>query len=187
MKIATILGSPRLKGNTDKVLSMFEDKVKEDHDVERINIVQHTVNGCLGCYKCYEEPDEPGCVQKDDALIIFDKMIAADAIVYASPLYFASFTSQMKALIDRHICIQTGYKRRSHSSLLQGKRAALLMTLNGPVEEWCDAIQFIFNIVVGLAKLRHVGDFFLPDCWTPDTVGDKGPGLARDLARAITE
>ncbi len=83
MKIITILGSPRTKGNTAKVLSMFEDNVGAKHEIERINIAQYKVGGCLGCYKCKEIKDEPGCVQKDDALTIFEKMIRADAIVYA--------------------------------------------------------------------------------------------------------
>ncbi len=81
MKIITILGSPRKKGNTAKVLSMFEDKVEKNHEVERINITQYKVGGCLGCLKCQESKGEPGCVQKDDALTIFEKMIQADAIV----------------------------------------------------------------------------------------------------------
>jgi len=46
MKIITILGSPRKKGNTAKVLSMFEDNVEKNHEVERINITQYKVGGC---------------------------------------------------------------------------------------------------------------------------------------------
>ncbi|MCG6879203.1 MAG: flavodoxin family protein, partial [Deltaproteobacteria bacterium] len=105
MKIVTILGSPKKKGNTGTVLSLLEDKVKKEHEIERIHITQYNVGGCLGCYKCREKKDEPGCVQKDDALTIFEKMIQADAIVYASPLYCWSFTAQMKPLIDRHVCL----------------------------------------------------------------------------------
>ncbi len=78
MKIITILGSPKKKGNTAKVLSMFEDKVENNHEVERINVTKYNVGGCLGCYKCQESKDEPGCVQKDDALAIFEKMIQAN-------------------------------------------------------------------------------------------------------------
>jgi len=55
MKIITILGSPRKKGNTAKVLSMFEGKVEKNHEVERVNITQYKVGGCLGCYKCKEK------------------------------------------------------------------------------------------------------------------------------------
>ena len=132
MKILTILGSPRKKGNTDKVLTMFEDNVAENHDVERINITQYKVGGCLGCYTCKEKKDEPGCVQEDDALTILDKMIQADAIVYATPLYCWSFTSQIKPLIDRHFCLVSGEGTPDYDSLIAGKPAALLVTCAGP-------------------------------------------------------
>jgi len=187
MKIVTIIGSPRKKGNTAKVLSMFEDEVKENHDVERIDLTQYKVDGCIGCFKCAEKPDEPGCVQNDDAGIIFDKMIQADAIVYASPVYFCSFTAQMKALIDRHVCLQTGYRTPDHSSLISGKRTALLGTLGGSVEEWCDPIQGIFKILAELGKLTIKGNFFLPFCDNPDAIGANGAELAGNLAKAITE
>ena len=71
------MGSPKRKGNTAKVLSMFQDKVKTNHEIEIIHITKYKVGGCLGCYQCQENKDEPGCVQKDDAPIIFDKMIQA--------------------------------------------------------------------------------------------------------------
>ena len=94
MKIIAILGSPRKKGNTAKVLSMFDNKIGTDHEVEIVNITEYKISGCLGCYKCKEKTDEPGCIQNDDAAIIFDKLIQADAIIYATPLYCWSFTSQ---------------------------------------------------------------------------------------------
>ena len=133
MKIVAILGSPKKNGNTARVLSMFEEKVGDKHEVERIHITGYKVGGCLGCYKCREKKDEPGCVQKDDALAIFDKMIQADAIVYASPLYCWSFSSQLKPLIDRHVCLVSGYGTPDHDSLISGKPAALLVTCAGPI------------------------------------------------------
>ncbi len=145
MKILAILGSPKKSGNTAKVLSMFEEKVGPDHEVERIHITQYKVGGCLGCYQCHEKRDEPGCVQKDDALLIFDKMIKADAIVYASPLYCWSFTSQLKPLIDRHVCLVTDFGTPDHDSFISGKPTALLVTCAGPIEGNCDAIRSIFT------------------------------------------
>ena len=186
MKIVTILGSPRKKGNTAKVLSMFEEKVEDSHEIERINVSKYNVGGCLGCYKCQEKTGEPGCVQKDDALIIFEKMIQADAIVYASPLYCWSFTSQIKPLIDRHFCLITGYGSPDHESLLNGKSTALLVTCAGPIEGNCDAIQGIFTGFIEYGKLSTKGSFILPFCTTPDAIGDEGVQLANDLAKAIT-
>jgi multimeric flavodoxin WrbA len=56
MKIITILWSPKTKGNTAKILSMFEDNVGKKHDIERINIARYKVGGCLGCYKYIPPP-----------------------------------------------------------------------------------------------------------------------------------
>ncbi len=185
MKIITILGSPRTKGNTAKVLSMFEDNIGKNHEIERINITRYKVGGCLGCYKCKEKKDEPGCVQKDDALTIFEKMIQADAIVYASPLYCWSFTSQMKPLIDRHFCLVSDAGTTDHDSLISGKPAALLVSCAGPIEGNCDAIQRIFAGFSKYLKLTAKGNFILPFCTTPDAIGDEGSELAANLATAI--
>ena len=187
MKIITILGSPRKKGNTAKVLSMFEDKVEKSHEIERVNITQYKVGGCLGCYKCKEKSSEPGCVQKDDALTIFEKMIQADVIVYASPLYCWSFTSQIKPLIDRHFCLVSGDGTPDHDSLLKGKPAALLVTCAGPIEGNCDAIQSIFAGIADYLKLTSKGNYILPFCTTPDAIGDEGVELVENLAKVIIE
>ena len=186
MKNITILGSPRKKGNTAKVLSMFEDKVGKDHEVERINITQYNVGGCLGCYKCKDKMDEPGCVQKDDALTIFEKMIQADAIVYASPLYCWSFASQIKPLIDRHFCLVSGDGTPEHDSLISGKPVALLVTCAGPIEGNCDAIQGIFKGFSDYLRLKAKGNFILPFCTTPDAISDNGTELVENLAISIT-
>jgi len=186
MNIITILGSPRKKGNTAKLLSMFEDKIQKKHSIERVNITEYEVNGCIGCYKCKETNSEPGCVQKDDALTIFEKMIQADAIVYASPLFCWSFTSQIKPLIDRHFCLVSGEGTPDYDSLVRGKRAALLVTCAGPIEGNCDAIKIIFSGFTDYLKLEAKGDYILPFCTTPDSIGDEGDELSEKLADSIT-
>ena len=86
MKIMTILGSPRKKGNTAKVLGLFEEMISKNHQVYRLNLASIEVNGCLGCGACQKEPDEPGCVQDDEAIAIFKKMQADHYIELASKL-----------------------------------------------------------------------------------------------------
>lgn len=186
MKIVAILGSPKQNGNTGTVLSMFEEKVGGNHDVERIHITKFIVGGCLGCYKCQEKKNEPGCVQKDDAPAIFDKMIQADAIIYATPLYCWSFSAQIKPLIDRHVCLVSGFETPDHHSLISGKPTALLVTCAGPVEGNCDAIQGIYTGISQYTLTQPKGSFILPGCTTPDAIGDEGAELAEKLAKAIT-
>lgn len=52
MKILTILGSPKKHGNTATVLKRFEELISPLHQVERINLRDYTIHGCLGCNVC---------------------------------------------------------------------------------------------------------------------------------------
>ncbi len=184
MKILTIQGSPRLKGNTAEVLSLFEEQV--GHDVERTDIVKHDVKPCISCYKCQERLDEPGCVHKDDAQAIFEKMIEADAIVFASPLYFWGFSAQLKALMDRQFCLLKNIGQPDAFTLLGKKKIAFLITCGGVLEGNCDAIKSTFENFAEYCKLDPKGVFILPHCITPDAIGTAGENLATELAKAIT-
>ena len=186
MKIVTILGSPKINGNTNQVLSAFEKMAGDHHRIERVNISQHEVNGCLGCTKCLASPNEPGCVQDDDAVAIFEKMIQADAYIMATPLYCSSFTAQMTALINRAFCLVTNRKTPEQSSLIEGTRVALLVTCAGPVEDNCDAIQIMHNANAGFQKLDNRGVFILPFCTVPEAIGDTAEGLAAEMLEAVT-
>ena len=101
MKNVLILeGSPRANGNSTILSEAFAKGAKEAGcSVETIRVARKKVAGCLGCNACYRNGGT--CVQKDDMAEIRDKMLAADVIVLASPIYFYSMTAQMKAVIDR--------------------------------------------------------------------------------------
>ncbi|UCF78443.1 MAG: flavodoxin family protein [Candidatus Eiseniibacteriota bacterium] len=185
MRIATLLGSPRKKGNTATVLGLFEQLVAQDHEVDRMDIAFQNVKGCLGCYECQAVTDEPGCVQDDDAVSLFGRLIRSDAVVYATPLYCWCFPAQMKALIDRSLCLATGYGSKKHKSLMEGKKLALLVTCDGPVEDNADFIQGVFDRVCGFLKGVVVGKYIVPSCTTPGAVIDTGTAVARQMAKDI--
>ena len=58
MKVTTILGSPRIKGNTAKIIGFLEESLKKEHEIQRVNIIKQKINGCLGCFKCQEQKDK---------------------------------------------------------------------------------------------------------------------------------
>lgn len=186
MKIVTILGSPRKRGNTAKVLGWVEEELKvQGHKVTRVNITDSKVNGCLGCDVCQNTPDEPGCVQEDDTLAIFERMMASDAVIYSSPLYCWGFSSQMKALIDRHYCLITGYGTPDYKSLVEGKRTTLLVTCAGPVENNADLIQAVFDRLNDYGKSHVVGKYVVPFCISADTMGAQARETAERMAKDI--
>lgn len=102
-KILVIQGGGRPKGNTAQLVSHFAKGAEEaGHEVEIISLVKNEVKGCLGCNACrYGKP----CVQKDSFNELVPKIKEADLLVFASPLYFWTFSSRLKAFIERFYCI----------------------------------------------------------------------------------
>lgn len=99
MKILTISSSPRKGGNSDVLCGQFAKGAAEaGHEAEKVNLREKKLSPCRACYACMENHV---CAIKDDMAEIFPKLVAADMIVLASPVYFYSLCSQMKMLIDR--------------------------------------------------------------------------------------
>ncbi|MDD4359344.1 MAG: flavodoxin family protein [Syntrophaceticus sp.] len=99
-KVLIISASPRRSGNSDLLCDQFMLGAKESgNQAEKIFIRDKKINFCLACDTC--KGNGGICVQKDDMKEILDKMIAADVIVMATPVYFYAMSGRMKTLIDR--------------------------------------------------------------------------------------
>lgn len=99
-KVLMLSSSPRQGGNSDVLCDEFmKGALESGNEVEKIFLKDKRINYCTGCSVCsmYGKP----CPQKDDAAEVVEKMIAADVIVMATPVYFYTMCAQMKTLIDR--------------------------------------------------------------------------------------
>ena len=155
------------------------------HETERINIVDHSIHDCVGCNFCFQEKTRPVCAQKDDAMLLFDRMIAADVVVYASPLYAFSFPAQMKAFVDRHYCLVTNPGTPEQSSLIEGKRVALLITCSDPLENNTDLVLEMFDRVFLKLKCIVSGKFVVESSSAPD-FGSRAEETGRVMAGTVT-
>jgi multimeric flavodoxin WrbA len=171
MKILTILGSPRRHGNTAAVLEQFEALAARQHAIERINITDWNVRGCLGCDVCQKNLDEPGCRQHDDGVALLQRVLGADLVVYASPVYAWSITAQLKAFFDRHYCLVKW--SAGEKALMAGKRAMLLVTCGGSATENADLVQPMFARQMACMRTEVAGQFVVPDCTTPQELGER--------------
>jgi multimeric flavodoxin WrbA len=181
MKIITILGSPKKHGSIAIVLKRFEELISPLHQVERINLRDYTIHGCLSCNVCQGNLDEPGCVQKDDATAILDRLLAADVIIYATPLYVFDFSSQMKALLDRQYCLTKWQDGQIVKQLYTDKHVALLVTCGGSAEEDADLIQILFDRAMAIGGCHVIGKYIVPHCTTPDQLGSKAESTAINM------
>lgn len=99
-KVLILSASPRKGGNSDLLCDQFMLGAKEaGNQTEKIFLRDKTINYCTGCGTCFNM--EKGCPQEDDMPEVLEKMIAADVIVMATPVYFYTMNGQMKTLIDR--------------------------------------------------------------------------------------
>ncbi len=99
MKVLGISGSPRKGGNTDILVKEALKSAEENGaDTEFVGLAGKEIKGCIACSDCGKKAK---CVIDDDMQEIYPKMVAADAIVLGSPVYFGTVTAQTKALIDR--------------------------------------------------------------------------------------
>ena len=101
--ILIVVGGGRPNGNTTQLVRSFADGAEAaGHMVEILSLLKTEIRGCIGCNACrYGKP----CVQKDSFNEVVPKIKSADLIVFASPLYFWTISSRLKAFIERFYCL----------------------------------------------------------------------------------
>lgn len=120
IKVVAFNGSPRKNGNTSILIhTVFDVLNAQGIETEFIQIGNKTVHGCTACGKCREIADCKCHIKNDLLNQCIEKMVAADGIILASPVYFADITSELKALID-----VAGYVTRGSGHLLARKVGA---------------------------------------------------------------
>lgn len=103
MKILAINGSPRVKGNTAILLQhVLDGAAGEGFDTEMINLYKLDYKGCTSCFYCKRKDKAHGvCAMKDDLTGVLEKIKAADAVVFGSPIYYMTVSSGISALFER--------------------------------------------------------------------------------------
>ena len=130
-KVLVISSSPRRNGNSDLLCDQFmKGAIEAGHRAEKIFLADKTIHYCTGCGAC-ANATRP-CVQKDDVAEILEKMVGADVIVLATPVYFYTMCAQLKTLIDRSCPRYTAISNKEFYFILTAadtNRAAMNQTL----------------------------------------------------------
>jgi multimeric flavodoxin WrbA len=132
-KVLVLAASPRKGGNSDLLCEQFMlGFTEEGHQGEKIYLVDKRINHCIACGACQGNGGQ--CIQQDDMAEILDKMILADVIVMATPVYFYTMNGQMKTLIDRTYARYTQIKNKEMYFIMTAavsRKALLERTLEG--------------------------------------------------------
>ena len=134
MKVLGICCSPKTHGNTEVLLQTALAKAQEGGaDTELITLAGKTISPCDACCSCVKTGK---CHIKDDMQEIYAKLLEADGIIFASPVYFWDVTAQAKALIDRTFVFYetSGLRNKVAGVVVTSQRsgaARVIATFNG--------------------------------------------------------
>jgi len=134
-KVLILMGSPRKNGNTEILCEEFARGASEaGHEVEHIMIRDKDINGCVACGACRRNGGT--CIQQDDMQPIYELIEAADAIVLGTPIYYYTWSGQMKTVLDRF------YAKSPH---LQNKTFYLISACGAGEEKYTETMLDTFR------------------------------------------
>jgi multimeric flavodoxin WrbA len=128
-KVLILNGSPRREGNSATLAEQVAAGAKEaGGQVETVHLHELDIQPCDACDTC--QAGDIDCVIEDDMQDLYPKVSAADAIVYASPIYWFSVSAQLKLFIDR--CYAMGEDTDEPTDYaLAGKKIGVVLTYGG--------------------------------------------------------
>jgi multimeric flavodoxin WrbA len=180
MKVIGIVGSPRKNGNTEQLTEYTLKAIAEEGlDTELIRLAGLDIKPCNGCNFCQTKPE---CSIKDDFQSIYQKMIAADGIILASPVYYGSATALIKGLMERagFVARHSGrlFSRKVGGPLVVARRAGHNFTI-AQLNLWFEICGIVVpgSIYWNVAFGREKGDV-LKDEEGLQTVREFGKNIA---------
>ncbi len=153
-KVLILLGSPRRRGNS-AILAAWIAKgaVKAGAKVETVFLHGLKIAPCNSCYACQKEKSR-GCAIKDAMQDLYPKLLAADAWVIASPVYWFTMSAQTKLFMDRCFAL-LAYGQ----DVFAGKRIAIAMSYGDadPFSLGCVNALRTFQDAFNYTKAKIVG------------------------------
>lgn len=152
-KVLIISASPRRNGNSDILCDEFlKGAQKAGHEVEKVFLRDKNIKYCIGCYIC--EKTKGVCVYKDDMPELLQKIIDADVLVLATPVYFYCMNAQLKTVIDRTVARYTEIKNKD-AYLIATAGESEMEAMEGTITSFRSFIDCLENIREAGLVLGH--------------------------------
>ncbi|WP_045212143.1 flavodoxin family protein [Desulfonatronovibrio magnus] len=173
MKVAAFNGSARKDGNTASLLRHVLHRLeREGISTELVQLGGRHLQGCIACYKCFQNQDRHCSVTKDMLNECIDKMLEADGIIMGSPTYFANVSTNIKSLIDRSGLVAKAnndmFARKTGAAVVAVRRAGAIHVFNS-----INHFYFISQMVVPGSTYWNIGQGLNPGDVEKDDEGLK--------------
>lgn len=175
-KIVVLTGSPRRGGNSSQMADSFIKRaIEKGYEVQRFDTAYMKVRPCVDCKCCFK--NETPCIIQDDYNEIAKAIIECDSLVFATPCYWFSFSTQLKTVIDRFQSFYIGGKTYPE------KNSALISCGGSSDDDVFDGLKFEFEQTMKLLGIKVSGEVLVNSV---DKVGDilKTDGLEKSAALA---
>ncbi len=132
IRIAGIVGSPRLKKNTDALVQQALDGCRSKGAlVETIYLNKLEIKPC----QAHKIQDGKGCIMRDGMDAVYEIFEAADGLVLGTPVFYNSVSSQMKLMIDRSYClakaVPLGPGKRKYVTTVEKRKKGIVISVGG--------------------------------------------------------
>ena len=160
MKVLGFSGSPRVNGNTELLLKeLLRGASDAGAETELIQVRKVRFDPCISCNRCFETGR---CEVEDAFQPIYDKIMEADHIVLASPIYFMGVTAWAKTLIDRCQCYWAKkYVLKEPVPMYRGemqRRGVFISTAGSNVKQAFDGAVFTVKYFFDAVGVAHYKD-----------------------------
>ena len=176
MKILVLTGSPRKNGNSATLADNFIKGAQEaGHHIERFDAAFKKVHSCVACNHCGMDGD---CIFNDDFNFVREHIVDADAVVFATPMYYFGISAQLKTVIDRFYAI--------NGKIHRPKKAVLLMTYANTAASEAKPILSYYETLLNYLGWTDAGRVVASGVWPVGAVnGTKYPEQAYELGKNI--
>lgn len=158
MKTIIINASPRKNWNTAQLLKEAQKGAESvGAETEYVELFELDFTGCRSCLACkLKNGKHPGCAWKDDLSPLIDRILAVDALVIGTPIYWAEPTAQFRALMERLVFCTMPYEAGTYFS---GKvDVGFVYTMNASEGYYEEKLRPYLEGVEGLFKLGLHGE-----------------------------
>ena len=182
-KIVLLTASPRAKGNSAAMADAFSQALLEQGaELIRIDAASCGVKGCIACDNCFR--DGRPCCFDDGFNAIMEAILSADALAFASPVYWYTFPAGIKAVIDKFYSLCVAEKD------LSGKKCVLMSCCEDDDMQAFEGLVFSYKNSMGLLKCEDVGQLLVKNVHKPDAILatdaiEKARALAHKLMAAM--
>jgi len=162
LKVLGISTSPRLKGNSDLLLrKALAGAESAGAQVEYLRIANFNIAPCVECNCCYSTGR---CRVQDDYQQILQKMLDADRLIFATPVFFATVCAQVKILIDRGQCLWANkyvLKKPLFENGPRDRRALVIAVGGSKSKKQFDSIRLTMKSYFDALEMKYVANLFV--------------------------